>query len=551
MEHICLTVRLLDPLFHGRNEGGVLEWPPSPFRAFQALVSAAAAVNGGAISSTSAAALEWLERQQPPIIVAPAGMPGSSFNMSVPFNAMDVVARAWARGNMSNIGDANPATHRHMKDPKAVFIEDDPAVHYLWSTSSPSDNGAHVETIRDLARQVVRLGWGIDMALADAAVLNDDQAAQLQGTRWTPGARRGDGLSVPVAGSLKDLMRRHSQFLKRMETGSLVPPDPLHAVERRDYRRATDLRGRAIAAFGLFDPTGTKRVAFDTARAALRIAGRLRDAVRRSAQTAQWDEEQINAFVLGHVSPRDEAHTPVGSHRFAYWPLPTVESRGRDRSPVIGSIQRVIVTSFDERCASEVEWARRALSGQDLIDERSEQPVALMSLIHHDSVIRRYTASAATWMTVTPVVLPGYDDPKHYRRRLQGSVSAVEQASLLARLNDRVEGLLRKAMVQAGIDETLAARADVLWRAVGFWPGCERADQYGAPDHLKKFPRYHVAITWRGAEGEPVRLPGPFCIGAGRYYGLGLLAASDQGTPPRLTERLDGVRLLQRPVDGN
>src|SRR6185437_13089146 len=41
---LCLTLRFLDsvPRFHGRGDDGNPEWPPSPLRFFQALVSAAA-----------------------------------------------------------------------------------------------------------------------------------------------------------------------------------------------------------------------------------------------------------------------------------------------------------------------------------------------------------------------------------------------------------------------------------------------------------------------------------------------------------------------------
>ncbi len=526
MEHLCVTVRLLDPLFHGRSDTGVLEWPPSPLRAFQALVGAAAAIGKGRISPESAAALAWLERQPAPAIIAPAAMAGTSFQMSVPFNAMDVVARAWARGNMSNSGEANPATHRHMKDGKALFISGEPAVNYLWTLSRPLEDIPHASAIRSLAREVVRLGWGIDMAIGDASLIDDPGPEQLCGIRWNPGAHDPGGLLVAKAGTLENLMRRHGQFLRRMEKGVLTPPDPMEMVDRREYRRTGDVRGREIAVFGLLDPTGARRVAFDTARRALTVAGRLRDAVRRSAQAAHWDDERVNAFVLGHASSRgDGSHQPVGSRRFAYWPIPSVEVRDGGRATVISSIRRVIVTSFDEQSAGEVEWARRALSGQDLIDERSGQPVALLTLTHPDSVIQRYIATAATWMSVTPVVLPGYDDPEHYRRRLHGTVTSEGQTSLLERLNHRIDGLLRKAMSQAGVDASLAARATIEWRSVGFWPGTERAERYGVPDHLRKFPRYHVTITWRDARGQPLEVRGPLCIGGGRYYGLGLLAA--------------------------
>src|SRR5262249_52386731 len=91
------------------------EWPPSPLRVFQALVAAAARKNGGGLASGSRAALQWLEETQAPSVIAPAGESGSGYCLSVPNNAMDIVARAWSGGNYSNTGDANPATHRAMK----------------------------------------------------------------------------------------------------------------------------------------------------------------------------------------------------------------------------------------------------------------------------------------------------------------------------------------------------------------------------------------------------------------------------------------------------
>jgi hypothetical protein len=51
----------------------------------------------------------WLEGEQPPEIVAPPSEPGSAYRLSVPNNAMDLVGRAWSRGNTSGTGDANPA----------------------------------------------------------------------------------------------------------------------------------------------------------------------------------------------------------------------------------------------------------------------------------------------------------------------------------------------------------------------------------------------------------------------------------------------------------
>jgi CRISPR-associated protein Csb2 len=95
----------------------------------------------------------------------------------------------------------------------------------------------------------------------------------------------------------------------------------------------------------------------------------------------------------------------------------------------------------------------------------------------------------------------------------------------LARLDSRVDGLLRKAIVQAGFSNTLAHHAGLEWRRSGFWPGADLADRYGVPDHLRRFPRLHVKLQWRDADKRPVQIPGPICLGSGRFYGVGLFAA--------------------------
>ena len=123
------------------------------------------------------------------------------------------------------------------------------------------------------------------------------------------------------------------------------------------------------------------------------------------------------------------------------------------------------------------------------------------------------------------MVLPGYDDPAHYRRRLKNGSDAEGQKRLLDRLSERIDGLLRKAIVQAGFSQVLADHAELEWRKVGFWPGTDLADRYGVPDHLKRFPRYHFRIYWRDAQDRPIPVAGPVCLGGGRFYGLGLFAA--------------------------
>jgi CRISPR-associated protein Csb2 len=521
-----LSIRFLDPAFHGRRDGGEPEWPPSPLRAFQSLVAAAGARGASRVPSP---ALKWLEQQPAPILVAPAAVTGSSYRLSVPNNEMDVVARAWSRGSDSNSGNANPSTHRAMKTVRATLMLDGDAVHYLWQLPEPLNDEVrgHIEALSTAARSVVSLGWGVDLVVGHGAVIEANQVAVLPGEHWIPGSIEvADGLRVPIDGTLEALARRHQRLLRRIDKDAFTAPPPLSVFEKVDYRRAIDPHPRPVAVFSLLRPDTSGFRAFDTARGALTVAGMMRHAARLAAENAGWAVSKINTFILGHAeSEGADEHVPVGSRRFAYLPLPSIEPRGEGKARVVGSVRRVIVTTFAGDCQAEITWARRNLSGQELVDQKGKLPVALLSLIPEtDKVVRQYTERAASWVTVTPVVLPGYDDSAHYRRRLKRGTSAAEQKQLITRLDRRVDGLLRKAISQAGFSTVLAENAELEWRKVGFWPGADLASRYGVPDHLRRFPRLHVKLHWRGADKRPVQVPGPVCIGGGRFYGLGLFA---------------------------
>jgi CRISPR-associated protein Csb2 len=538
--YLCISITLLNRTFHGRRDRCEQEWPPSPLRLFQSLVAAAARlVNNGLAEESNRSALTWLERQtSPPIIVAPStslsGQTGKQrgYVLSVPNNAMDIVARAWSRGNYAGEGDADPATHRTMKPVHPIYLLDSDTVYYLWPVSNPvsGEDKAQAEKLAKIANHVVALGWGIDMAVGCAAVLSEEEVNALHGDRWMPGREGTEyGLRVPVPGTLNALVARHERFLKRVRpdaTFDPTPPLPESAYKRVEYRRATDPSQRPIAAFALLKPDASGFRPFDPAREGLTLSGMLRHAVACAARRAGWDESKINTFTLGHGEPKNGHHIPVGPHRFAYLPLPSLEGRGKGNARAVGSIRRVILTAFADGCEDKIAWARRALSGRDLVDEDRGRSVALLShLPSNEKIVRCYVQPADTWATVTPVVLPGYDDPAHYRKRLKRGTTAEEQKRLLERLSERIDALLRKAIVQAGFSQELAAHAELEWRKSGFWPGTDLADRYGVPDHLKRFSRWHVRLRWRDSQKRPITVPGPLYLGGGRYYGIGLFAA--------------------------
>ncbi len=528
---LCVSIRLLQQTFHGRDDRGASEWPPSPLRLFQSLVAAAARRSyGDSMEESAKSALVWLEGRQPPVIIAPDSSAGEPYTLSVPNNAMDIVAAAWSRGNESNSGDANPATHRTMKTLRPRYLTGGDTVHYLWTLDESVDDETRtkIDVVTGIARDVVALGLGIDLAVGHAAVISSDEADALPGERWTPAGEDGArGLRVPVTGSLADMLDRHRRFLSRLEGGRFTPPPSLAAQRPMRYRRPWEPPKRPMAAFSLLTLDASHFRPFDTTRRALTVAGMVRHATKRAAVNAGWPEPKVNAVVLGHGDASTGGdHVPVGPRRFAYVPLPSLERRGKDSPPMTGSIRRVIVMSFAEEAEAEIAWARRALAGEELVREDTGESVAMLSLLPaSDGVVQGYTRPSASWATVTPIVLPGFDDPAHYRRRLARGVSPEEQRQLLATLDERVDGLLRKAILHAGFSPLLARHAEIDWSPTGFWAGADLAERYGVPDHLKRFPRLHVKVRWRDDKGRSVPISGPVCLGAGRFYGLGLFAA--------------------------
>lgn len=533
-----ISIRFLDPRFHGRADADTPEWPPSPARVFQAMVAAAALLDRGRPIPTEAkSALEWLEHVSlatpPRIFAPPVHEDGPGYRLSVPNNALDIVGKAWSRGNDSMTGDANPATHRAMKSVRPTRFREGDTVCFAWPLRDPVDpaESGHVEVLSKVARHVVALGWGVDLVVGSAGVLDSVTVDAIAGERWVPGVNAARRLRVPIPGTLDALIDRHGRFLQRIQGNAFIVPPPMKRFALIGYRRPHDLEQRAGVVFALRHPVEPTRFrAFDATRETMLVAAHMRHAAHETAKRSKadaWSLAAIASFILGHAEPHGAPHRPAGPRRFAYLPLPSIQVL-EPPAERVGAFRRVLVTTFVDDCEGEVAWAERALAGQELTDEETGESVALLEPISgSDSVVRRYLPArgASSWATVTPVVLPGHDDPKHIRRRIANGVTAAEQHRLLEQLEKRTDALLRKAILQAGFPQSLARDAFLSWRRVGFWPGTETAGRYRVPAHLERFPRLHVRIDWRDPDHRPIDVAGPICIGGGRYCGLGLFAA--------------------------
>ena len=487
--YLCISATLLDPLYHGKGDGDRPEWPPSPMRLFQAMLAGS---NAGSRNSRWASqdrsdlgdAFIWLERQRPPRIVAPqAGRARASHTLFVPNNDGDEIFERRDR-----LTSKYPHPHRLM--PRDEDEDSGQTVHYIWTISEEEWTASrpYAELMAGEARCLMALGWGIDQVVGNGEILTLEQVDRLPGERWQPYS--GDTLEhgrlrVPKDGSLEDLEAVHQSFCAQLESGAYNPPLKPTKFDKVRYVRTTQLPRRPYAWFEL--PRGCARrqeTANDVAAMLRSLACRNRDDFREQFGV------DTEIYLAGHVNGK--RRTPP---RFSYLPLPTIGHQHAD-----GMIRRLLITEPYGGNGVRARWAERRLSGQILTDKDGNQICQLLERQTNQAsrrMERRYTGKHRIWSTVTPVVLPGFDDGKLVK----------------------AEKLFLKAMQQAGI--SLEGITDITLRNAPFWPGSQHPRNYHRAKYLKHFPIWHAHIEFR----EPVS--GPIAIGSGRHAGLGVMAGSD------------------------
>lgn len=483
-EYLRLTIRFLQPLAHGRGDGDQPEWPPSPFRVFQALVAAAAARwNERLMLQHAVPALRWLQAQPNPEIVGCVGVASTApTQFYVPDNTADLLVASWKRGELEKV------TKRTDKVVLPTHLDGE-AVHYLFPLGE--EGRCHVDLLRSAARSITHVGWGIDMVAADADVISETEADRLEGIRWRVAQTGGVALRVPTPGTLDDLMWKHQNFLNRLTDEGFKPVPPLREFAVRHYRRSTDPELRPYCVFTILKPDATGNRAFNTARRTRDVAAWIRHAVAEVCQNEHWPD--FLPFVHGH-SPNGNGpnNSQNSSHRFQYLPLPTINSTLNR----VEAIRRVMVVA-PAGCEDRINFIRRRLIGHSLKWDGEELGV-LNIQPGKDWVRDQYTGTSATWTSVTPVILDGFNDR-----------SAAKTNKLICR-----------ALRNAGV----SIESEFEYQSFGFLPGVEPVQAFTRPEKLHG-TMVHIRLQFK----HPIS--GPIAIGAGRYRGFGLLV-NDSDSPP-------------------
>ena len=176
-------------------------------RLYQAIVAASAARwNERRGLRHAEPALQWFEQLPPPVIAAPPVREAQGYRLYVPDNVGDLVGKSLSRGGEGSIAD-----YRTEKAVRPLTVPDETAVHYVWNLAdAPIGFMENGDVLFAAVRSITHVGWGVDMVVADAAVLDEADAAKLPGTHWLP-VKDGTGTSLrtPRAGTLEDLNRRH------------------------------------------------------------------------------------------------------------------------------------------------------------------------------------------------------------------------------------------------------------------------------------------------------------------------------------------------------
>ncbi|TVQ52765.1 MAG: type I-U CRISPR-associated protein Cas5/Cas6 [Rhodobacteraceae bacterium] len=450
------------------------DWPPQPDRVFSALVASWA---GRGEKTGERAALEWLERQAPPLVQASAAAARTTVEVFVPPN--DQRASSAAKTYLKIMPERRPRQPRRFP----ITRPDSPSIAFVWSDEPDAGTLAALDA---LARDVPYLGHSSSLVRCRFRLGVAARDAQ-------PARRR------VYPGRLRELERAHAAKPVRpmISPGAAVAPAaPTTPVSPLDWLvleivggDAPDIRAAPILCRGL---RRSIMAGYDRIGSAGAIPSAISGHEADGAPTTDDHVALVPMSFAGfpHADGRLMGFALVPPRGAALDALPGFVEAFGAVAPFDPALERRVLT-----LAASKGLAPLRLAPAEAIRPRSLSPAP-------------YTAEAQVWASVTPMVLD-----RHLKRHDDAEIRA-----LVAEACSRA-GLPRPDPDRIAVGKHTAVEGAAPASPPARGPGWLR---WRTPPALATRWLTHAVIDF----GTPVA--GPVLLGAGRFHGLGLFRGLDR-----------------------
>jgi CRISPR-associated protein Csb2 len=460
------------------------DWPPQPDRVFSALVASWAARGQ---QGPERAALEWLERQEPPLLDASDYFARPAPTVFVPPNDPQT----------GRVGDATvlPSLRRRQARRFPAALPLDPVMRLVWREASDPP----LSSLDALARDVASVGHSASLTRCRFTVEERDVTALPPARRRVYQGRLSE-LEAAFAASRRPVPGAQVRSVQP----KLAPVCSNFGTDWLVFEIERDLTGMPPDYLSALD-----------VRAAPMVAKALRDALMSGFGQAGLE---VPTWVSGH----EQDGSPTRAPHLAIVPLTFTGFRHSDGTllgfamiPPAGQgslLDNEMVIAALRRVAKDIGGRRQLtlrLGTHGVLALRIVQETKRGSL---DPA--RYLAASRNWASVTPIVLD-----RHLKAKLP--VDRMAEAEAIIVESCRRIGLPAPARVR--LDKHSAIHGAVSAAPSGNAP---RWTAWRVPDRMAGRGLTHAVVSFDDV------ISGPVLLGAGRFCGLGLCLPIDAGDAP-------------------
>ncbi len=511
MSYLVIRIRFIAHSYTGiricEDRQEELDWPPSPGRLHEALLSAALLGIQRSASDRDAVfeALRWLEDLPAPEIWA---------------SAQDASLRTSPR---LAIPQNNPKKSRYDLKPallaptrKAISVTGEPLeVIYCWPLAMNGIPDSCCDILTDAAARISYLGRAEDRAEVSLAVVYEPESKAL--VRWQPDLGGDTDLWVPKSGTTDGLEKRHTTKVNERETRKPAQRW-MHLVRYSDDSPRT-MQPVATAIFQLMPADGdpdAHAFSCDAEYSGLWREFFRREIVKHASDPDYWDQHALAEELLtGHAASGKRAERP----HLAIVPLPSIDAARK----ADGRVRRVALLGYaapeDARQAASIVYEPLfkylddlVLAEQTPFRRRGEDvPVRLeLRKLKSDAIWHHLTSKSRVWDSIIPVAISrGFKVPKFHPDGRPMS----ENERHRRKLHEWSE-LLRSSLRHIGLPPELVEACAIEPTSTPLVPKTQRAEKYRAPGEQAVLT--HVRLEF------PCCIRGPLLLGDRRYFGLGL-----------------------------